>query len=95
MDKALFVEMDEQREIRKDVFAICCPFCGKYHYKMIEGHGMFTCEKCKRNVEFIVSDGRMTLFAEKSLKQARHSAGIPKAGRAYALGCYSGCVSEG
>lgn len=110
MNEALMDEISEQREIRKEVYAICCPFCGKYHYKMFEGHGMFTCEKCKRNVEFIVSDGRVTLFAEESLDKtgrdtadamkmprmkARHSAGMSKAGRGYSLGRYSGCMSEG
>lgn len=65
MKDLLVEEFVETREIRKDMFAICCPVCGKYHYKMLEGHGMFVCEKCRRGVEFIVRDGRVTLFAER------------------------------
>ncbi|MBR4607199.1 MAG: hypothetical protein IKO41_13375 [Lachnospiraceae bacterium] len=107
MNEDVVETLGEQGEIRKEVFAICCPFCGKYHYKMLEGHGMFTCEKCRRNVEVIVRDGRMTLFAEKSLEMARRRAvacsdgarmtakrasGDAGKARGRSLGHFSGCM---
>ncbi len=92
MNEDVVETLGEQGEIRKEVFAICCPFCGKYHYKMLEGHGMFTCEKCRRNVEVIVRDGKMTLFAEKSLEMARRASGNAGKARGRSLGHYSGCM---
>jgi ribosomal protein L37AE/L43A len=87
LEKVLVKELGERREIRKEVFAICCPFCGKYHYKMLDGHGMFTCDKCKRNVEFIVKDERVTMFAARNLDAADG-----KAARNRSLGCYASCL---
>lgn len=59
-----------KREIRKREYAICCPVCGRYQYKMMEGHTMFTCEKCKARFEAIVKDGKVILVEEEQLISA-------------------------
>lgn len=100
-------EFVETREIRKDMFAICCPVCGKYHYKMLEGHGMFTCDKCKKSTEVIVKDGSVTLIArqlwdmtpdgmeasEKRKKCDRQVAVSGMSRRRTGIECYASCLS--
>ena len=67
-------ELCETREIRKKVYAICCPVCGKYQYRMLEGHTIFTCEKCKNEIEAIMEHGLLTMF-ETELSAGNQSLG--------------------
>ena len=64
--------MKKTREIRNGEFTICCPICGRFQYKMLEGHTVFNCDKCGGRFEAIVRDNKLILV-EQEIKTAKMS----------------------
>ena len=52
----------EKREIRKRVYIVCCPTCGKFQYRVWGDGGIaFQCDRCKASVEAIFMNGQITM----------------------------------
>ena len=54
--------INHTREIRKREYMLCCPYCGKFQYRIWgEGGIAFQCERCKSGFEATFMEGQITM----------------------------------
>ena len=60
-------ELYKTREIRKREYALCCPECGKFQFRVWgEGGTSFQCERCKTCVVVTFMNGQFTVHDTNS-----------------------------